>query len=107
MKKFKILTPYNLDVVYTWVNGSDPLFLDGLKHAKEKLRTIEADSRNRHPEFKTCPYENCIPSHYFTTSSLPKNVKSELIRSQNPFLSKELIDVKDQVINTYTYFYAY
>ena len=97
---FNSTSLYDLDVVYTWVNGSDPLFLDGLKHAKEKLRTIEADSRNKHPpEFENCPYENCIPSHYFTTSSLPKNVKSELIRSQNPFLSKELIDVKEQVIN--------
>ena len=87
-------------MVYTWVNGSDPLFLDGLKHAKEKLKISEDDSRNKHPpEFEICPYENCIPSHYFTTNSLPKNVKSELIRSQNSFLSKELIDVKDQVIN--------
>ena len=26
-----------IDVVYTWVNGSDPLFLDSLKHTTEKL----------------------------------------------------------------------
>ena len=34
-----------IDVVYTWVNGSDPAFLDDLKHAKEKLR----DSKSRVP----------------------------------------------------------
>ena len=84
-------------MVYTWVNGSDPLFLDGLKHVKEKQRKIESNI-TKTTYFETCPYENCIPSHFFTTDGLlPTNIKSELLRSQNPFLKKELVDVKDQV----------
>jgi UDP-N-acetylglucosamine-lysosomal-enzyme len=84
-----------IDVVYTWVNGSDPLFQDGLKHAKERLRN-DPDRKLR--LLKSCPFENCAPSHFLTTDSLlPQNTQLEYLRAQNAFLSQDLVDFKDQV----------
>ena len=85
-----------IDVVYTWVNGSDPLLLDGLKHVKERLRKHSSSSSR---SFVKCPYENCVPSHYFITDhQLPPKTRVEMVRSQNTFLAKELVDIKDQVV---------
>lgn len=82
-----------IDVVYTWVNGSDPLLQDGLKHVKERLRKHSSPR-----SFTKCTYENCVPSHFFTTDhQLPHKTRVEMVRSQNPFLSRELVDIKDQV----------
>ena len=84
-----------IDVVYTWVNGSDPLFQDGLKHAKERLRN---DPKRKLRLLTSCPFENCVPSHYLTTNGLlPPHTKLEHIKTQNPSLSKGLVDMKDQV----------
>ena len=83
-----------MDVVYTWVNGSDPWFLDGLKHVKERLRK-ESDAKQHSGMNLTCHYDDCVASHYFTTDGLLPSSKVELVRSQNPFLAKELVDVKD------------
>ena len=84
-----------IDVVYTWVNGSDPLFQDGLKHVKEKLQA-QADKMHYVKAVK-CPLENCVPSHYFSTDGLlPIQTKLDMIREQNAFLAKEVIEVKDQ-----------
>ncbi len=72
-----------MDVVYTWVNGSDPVFLDDLKHAKERL----TNSRGRVP-LKGCPYAGCVPSHMVALDRLlPQRTKLEHVRDQNAFLS--------------------
>lgn len=46
-----------IDVVYTWVNGSDPILLQGLQQYHLHLQK-EAS--------KKCPYANCVPSHIIT-----------------------------------------
>jgi hypothetical protein len=46
-----------IDVVYTWVNGSDPILLQGLQQYHLQLQ--EEASRK-------CPYANCVPSHIIT-----------------------------------------
>ncbi|GFT50884.1 hypothetical protein NPIL_95291 [Nephila pilipes] len=44
-----------IDVVYTWVNGSDPLFLKELTKAKEEYGFL-----NSH---LNCSFSNCVKSH--------------------------------------------
>ncbi|GFR22148.1 hypothetical protein TNCT_294681 [Trichonephila clavata] len=44
-----------IDVVYTWVNGSDPLFLKELAKAKEEYGFL-----NSH---MNCSFSNCVKSH--------------------------------------------
>ena len=86
-----------IDAVYTYVNGSDPLFQDSLKHIKEKIQ-LKRDKNDKDESNAHCEFKDCVPSHFFTTDGvLPLSTKAELIRSQNPFLAKEIIDVKDQV----------
>jgi UDP-N-acetylglucosamine-lysosomal-enzyme len=46
-----------IDVVYTWVNGSDPILLQQLQQYRLQLQE-EAS--------KKCPYANCVPSHIIT-----------------------------------------
>ncbi|XP_049840079.1 N-acetylglucosamine-1-phosphotransferase subunits alpha/beta isoform X3 [Schistocerca gregaria] len=46
-----------IDVVYTWVNGSDPLLQGQLREYEEKLREEKPAG---------CPYAVCLPSHIVT-----------------------------------------
>ncbi|XP_047097199.1 N-acetylglucosamine-1-phosphotransferase subunits alpha/beta-like isoform X1 [Schistocerca piceifrons] len=46
-----------IDVVYTWVNGSDPLLQGQLREYEEKLREEKPAE---------CPYAVCLPSHIVT-----------------------------------------
>lgn len=58
--KFCVLYFYSLcqyspiDAVYTWVNGSDPVFIEQLKKYRKLMRKQLSE---------TCPYLNCVPSH--------------------------------------------
>ena len=68
-----------IDVVYTWVNGSDPKFLASLKSAKEdRLRHLRSGTL-----LQSCPFENCFPSHFLSLSPHFGNTmkKEDLIRS--------------------------
>ena len=68
-----------IDVVYTWVNGSDPTFLDDLKHAKERL----GSSKSRVP-LSGCPYESCVASDMLVAEQLlPPNTRVDLVKGQN------------------------
>ncbi|XP_068087207.1 N-acetylglucosamine-1-phosphotransferase subunits alpha/beta [Anabrus simplex] len=65
----KLCQTLPIDVVYTWVNGSDPLLLEQLQSYRQKLQE-ETSAR--------CPYQHCVPSHFAafrewvsTTSSQP------------------------------------
>lgn len=79
-----------IDVVYTWVNGSDPLFRDSLKHAKEKVK-------HRKSVVEKCPFQDCVPSHYLTTQELlPPSMRAEFVKTQNPVFTKGLIELVDQ-----------
>ncbi len=78
-----------VDVVYTWVNGSDPLFLDDLKHRYEET------GLDRKP-LKSCPFEACVPSNMLTLDRrFPRRFlrndeakEDDLWRDQNPHLAK-------------------
>lgn len=59
------------DVVYTWVNGSDPFLIDNLKVYKDENEEIE--------RWAVCPYPDCEPSHIV------------LYRGCDP-ISKQLVD---------------
>ncbi|XP_039301336.1 uncharacterized protein LOC111058881 [Nilaparvata lugens] len=53
------LTQYlPIDVVYTWVNGSDPLFRTQLADYKKNLSLKASDE---------CPFANCLPSNFIST----------------------------------------
>jgi len=46
-----------IDVVYTWVNGSDPILLQQLQQYRQQVQEEVS---------KKCPYANCVPSHIIT-----------------------------------------
>ena len=70
-----------IDVVYTWVNGSDPVFLDDLKHAKERLKLTEKGRK----KLDSCPYEFCVPSNLLIFDRTIKT-QLDLLKEQNHFL---------------------
>ena len=84
-----------IDVVYTWVNGSDPLFLDSLKHTTEKL-AAEANKNYERKNFQhqKCYYKDCVTSHFLTIPSIVDFTASE-IKEQNPHFSR-LVNVQSQ-----------
>jgi hypothetical protein len=60
-----------VDVVITWVNGSDPVFADSLKHARED-RDREAKKRKSAASKQAqagCPYDDCVASHMLVVES--------------------------------------
>ena len=80
-----------IDVVYTWVNGSDPLFLDNLKHATERL-TAEASNKNKHNynedgQHHKCFYKDCVTSHFLTIPTLA-DFTAKSIKNQNAQFSQ-------------------
>lgn len=77
-----------VDVVYTWVNGSDPEFLEDLKHAKEIL----ANSQGR-VLLQGCPYSSCVPSHILALEEqIRTGIKVGTLIEDNPFM-KGLLEV--------------
>ena len=83
-----------IDVVYTWVNGSDPVFLKNLKLVKEQGKQC---SKVLAPT--ECQAQDCVLSH-FMLIKCEKDVKMEYIKHQNPDLKnlKGLmeIDIQDK-----------
>ena len=84
-----------IDVVYTWVNGSDPLFLDDLKHATEKL-TAKANKKgkNQISQHQKCFYKDCVTSHFLTIPSVV-DFTPQQIKSQNAQFSR-LVNIQSQ-----------
>ena len=84
-----------IDVVYTWVNGSDPLFLDSLKHATEKL-AAEANKKHEKQIYKhqPCHYKDCVTSHFLTIPSIV-DFSVQQIKSQNKQFS-HLVNIQSQ-----------
>ena len=45
---FTSITPeLPIDIVYTWVNGSDPVLLEGLKQLKEKVLAEQSKQKQK------------------------------------------------------------
>ena len=83
-----------IDVVYTWVNGSDPLFLDSLKHATEKLAAETIHDNPKNYQHQKCYYKDCATSHFLTIPSLVDFTTLQ-IKTQNPQFSN-LVNVQAQ-----------
>ena len=77
-----------IDVVYTWVNGSDPVFLDSLKHATEKLHaeTSKIHDNPKNYQHQKCYYKDCATSHFLTIPTLVDFTTLQ-IKTQNPQFS--------------------
>ncbi|CAH1403368.1 unnamed protein product [Nezara viridula] len=60
--KFRYSLNDPIDVVITWVNGSDPKFQSQIRHYESKARQIAAEY---------CPYEICLPSHITASRMVP------------------------------------
>ena len=84
-----------IDVVYTWVNGSDPLFLDNLKHATEKLATETIrNNEKQNYQHQSCYYKDCVTSHFLTIPSVV-DFTVQQIKSQNKQFS-QLVNIQSQ-----------
>ena len=65
-----------IDVVYTWVNGSDPLFLKDLKSVKESLKSSANQTT------ADCSAADCVTSHLVKVGC-GVDVKVEYVKHQN------------------------
>ena len=85
-----------IDVVYTWVNGSDPVFLDSLKHATEKLHaeTSKIHDNPKNYQHQKCYYKDCATSHFLTIPTLVDFTTLQ-IKTQNPQFSN-LVNIQSQ-----------
>ncbi|KAK3907559.1 N-acetylglucosamine-1-phosphotransferase subunits alpha/beta [Frankliniella fusca] len=62
-----------IDAVYTWVNGSDPILLTNLKHHREENERIE--------RWSECPHPDCEPSNialYRGCEKFSKHLRDQL-----------------------------
>ena len=108
----RLCLPGPIDVVYTWVNGSDPNLLAELNFVKSQLlanlnQTANANvggrksesvaksrgkkQRNSEEKFSwndenECPFPNCVPFHAIAVSGLQKNISEFELSVQNTFL---------------------
>ncbi|CAG0920675.1 unnamed protein product, partial [Notodromas monacha] len=69
-----------IDVVYTWVNGSDPRRAEELRDVLSRLNEALAtggDASNDEDDYR-CTFTDCVPSTYLVLSpALPKDFNSE------------------------------
>lgn len=70
-----------IDAVYTWVNGSDPIFLQDLKSFTESKGPASA-AKNK----DVCNYPSCVQSHFLYTN-WKQTVKLDYVKQQNVFLT--------------------
>ena len=109
----RLCLPGPIDIVYTWVNGSDPKLIKELSEVKAKLiselnttvgiqniiktgvnkdaKTKVAKTFGNSEKFKwkdesVCPYPNCIPFNGIAVAGLPDNITEEEITKENSHL---------------------
>lgn len=105
----RICLPLPVDIVYTWVNGSDPKLIKELNVVKQALEKqmnassekIYTDKKKRNKLINSdrfrwkkatlCPVPNCVPSCKMATSGLPRNI----LLSQLQTIHKNLTWVKN------------
>ncbi|XP_059483014.1 N-acetylglucosamine-1-phosphotransferase subunits alpha/beta [Neocloeon triangulifer] len=79
----KLCQSVPIDVVYTWVNGSDPLFQETLLKEKSEFK-IEDINHKRGP----CHFRSCVPSHFISTKGglpLTPDTKVEVLAHASEF----------------------
>ena len=105
----RMCLPLPVDIVYTWVNGSDPKLIKELNVVKQALEKqmnassekIYADKKKRNKLINSdrfrwkkatlCPVPNCVPSCKMAASGLPRNI----LLSQLQTIHKNLTWVKN------------
>ena len=106
----RLCLPEPVDIVYTWVNGSDEKLIEQLKEVKKAFlaklnetlgkpdKQAETALKNKKPmskpedKFKwktngTCPFPNCAPFPGVAIIGLPKNVTIYQLEISNKLLS--------------------
>ncbi|XP_070534877.1 N-acetylglucosamine-1-phosphotransferase subunits alpha/beta-like isoform X2 [Ptychodera flava] len=93
----RMCLPVPIDVVYTWVNGSDPQLLADLKRVKAQLEfkndTLESHTTsgvyldgNQTKEIK-CKFKDCVVSNFLILdTTLPSNITLNHLKAENPVL---------------------
>ena len=112
----RLCLPGPIDVVYTWVNGSDPHLIAELNFVKSELmsqlnitkkvskseknhqgkssgaaKTTSRQRGNSEEKFRwkdedECPFPNCVPFAAIAISGLPRNISEFELSVQNMFL---------------------
>ena len=97
----RLCLPQPIDIVYTWVNGSDPNLIRNLNEIKRKVQ-IELN-KTSHKEFQEkkkreklindpafkwksidkCPFPNCVPANRIAVLGLHRAVSLFMLRSIN------------------------
>ncbi|CAB3386425.1 Hypothetical predicted protein [Cloeon dipterum] len=80
----KLCQSVPIDLVYTWVNGSDPVFQEALLAAKSTFKVEEPGQQRRGP----CPFRSCVPSHFIATKGglpLTKESRIEALATASEF----------------------
>ncbi|KAK7480398.1 hypothetical protein BaRGS_00028317 [Batillaria attramentaria] len=79
----RLCLPVPIDVVYTWVNGSDPRLLVQLRQIK---LSMEEELNVTRPG--KCTFSNCVPAPIaVATPALPEDVSLTELKMRNGFLS--------------------
>ncbi|XP_064634376.1 N-acetylglucosamine-1-phosphotransferase subunits alpha/beta-like [Lineus longissimus] len=86
----RLCLPVPIDVVYTWVNGTDPRLLADLKRFKAKMEgelNLTKSESTISPENKECSFSQCVPANMVVlTPPLPDNINlKKLTRIYSPF----------------------
>ncbi|XP_050410392.1 N-acetylglucosamine-1-phosphotransferase subunits alpha/beta isoform X1 [Patella vulgata] len=75
----RLCLPVPIDVVYTWVNGSDPALLNQLQQLRYELQEEITSTRET-----KCNFHNCVPSNMIVLDPpLPKHVTLGQLRILN------------------------
>ena len=101
----RICLPQPIDIVYTWVNGSDPILIANLNKVRKdlekelnKTRTETYMSKKKRGKlinsdlFKwkkasVCPFPNCVPAFRLAISGLRRGVSLHQIKTINGLFS--------------------
>jgi len=101
----RMCLPQPIDMVYTWVNGSDPVLIRNLNRIKKdleaELNRTSAEAMNykrkrgklinsdlfkwKSPE--KCPFPNCVPANRIAVSGLPQGVSMHQLRAINSYFN--------------------
>ncbi|PVD33947.1 hypothetical protein C0Q70_05209 [Pomacea canaliculata] len=82
----RLCTPVPIDVVYTWVNGSDPQLLLQLRQLKKNMEEeLNVTRQNANDSYKPtkCTYSNCVPAPLVVMSpGLPSHFSHQQLKQK-------------------------
>ncbi|XP_012941088.1 N-acetylglucosamine-1-phosphotransferase subunits alpha/beta [Aplysia californica] len=79
----RLSLPVPIDVVYTWVNGSDPEVMQQLEHVRVAMEQKQNLTRGQGSEYReeTCTYTNCLPIGLLLKPGLPRTADLDIVRA--------------------------